>query len=68
MLDALVSSLRAQHPTLEHEWTPTDPHTLLAARALVVAIARTRCAVVDYRATVCRSLREPYCDGDDLPF
>ena len=68
MLDALVYSLCAQHPTIEHEWTASDPGTLLDARVLVAAIARTRCAVVGYRAAVRRSLREPYRDGDDLPF
>ena len=59
---------QAQHPTIEHEWTASDPHTLLNVRVLVAAIARTRCAVVGYRAAVRRSLREPYRDGDDLPF
>ena len=68
MLDAIVSSLHAQHPTIEHEWTAGDPHTLRDARALVAAIARTRRAVVDYRAAVRRSLRTPYGDIDDLPF
>lgn len=68
LLEAIVSSLRAQHPTLDDEWTASDPPTLRDARALVAAISRTRRAIVDYRAAVRRSLRAPYGDVDDLPF
>jgi hypothetical protein len=67
-LDALVHSLRAQHPTLDHEWTTSDPATLLEARALIAAIVTVRHQVVAYRRAVRHSLRQPYCDGDDLPF
>jgi hypothetical protein len=67
-LDALAITLRVQHPTLEHEWTPTDPASLLEARALfeVIAIARTQ--LVAYRRAVGCALRHPCCDDDDLPF
>jgi hypothetical protein len=67
-LDALAIMLRAQHPTLDHEWTAADPASLLEARALIAVIASTRRRLVAYRRAVGRALRDPYCDGDDLPF
>jgi hypothetical protein len=67
-LDALAVMLRAQHPTLDHEWTPTDPASLLEARALIAVIASARSQLVAYRRAISRALREPYCDSDDLPF
>jgi hypothetical protein len=67
-LDALATMLRAQHPTLDHEWTPTDPASLLEARALIAVIASARRQLVAYRRVVSRALRDPYCDSDDLPF
>jgi hypothetical protein len=67
-LDALAIMLRAQHPTLAHEWTATDPPSLLEARALIDVIATARTQLVAYRRAVARALRDPYCDGDDLPF
>jgi hypothetical protein len=67
-LDALATMLRAQHPTLDHEWTATDPPSLLEARALVAVIATTRNQLIAYRRAVARALRNPCADGDDLPF
>jgi hypothetical protein len=67
-LDALAIMLRAQHPTLDHEWTESDPASLLEARALIAVIASARNQLSAYRRAVCCALREPYCDGDDLPF
>lgn len=67
-LDALAIMLRVQHPTLEHEWTATDPASLLEARALIEVIATARTQLVAYRRAIGRALRDPYCDGDDLPF
>ena len=67
-LDALASMLRTQHPTLDHEWTATDPPSLLEARALIAVIATARDQLVAYRRAVARALRHPCCDGDDLPF
>lgn len=68
VLDALAASLRVQHPTLDHEWTASDPPTLLEARALAAILVRARCAVLAYRRVVRRSLRGPHHDCDDLPF
>lgn len=67
-LDALAIMLRAQHPTLDHEWTATDPASLLEARALIAVIASARTQLVAYRRTVGRALRNPLSDSDDLPF
>lgn len=67
-LDALAIMLRAQHPTLDHEWTSTDPASLLEARALVATIASARSQLVAYRRAVGRALRDQQRDGDDLPF
>lgn len=67
-LDALAIMLRAQHPTLDHEWTATDPPSLLEARALIAVIATARGQLVAYRRAVARVLRNPCADGDDLPF
>jgi hypothetical protein len=67
-LDALAVMLRAQHPTIDAEWTPTDPASLFHARALIVVIATARSQLVAYRRAVHRALRDPYCDSDDLPF
>jgi hypothetical protein len=66
--NALAAMLRAQHPTLDHEWTATDPASLLEARALVAVIATTRAQLVAYRRAVGRALRDPDGNGDDLPF
>lgn len=67
-LDALAIMLRAQHPTLDHEWTATDPASLLEARALIAVIASARTQLVAYRRTVGRALRNPSGDSDDFPF
>jgi hypothetical protein len=67
-LDALATTLRAQHPTLEHVWTATDPGSLLEARALIQVIATARTQLLAYRRAVRRALRNPYCERDDEPF
>ncbi len=66
-LDALVTALRLEHPTLLQLFEPTDPPTLLSARRLVLQVRHLRAALRAYRATVRRSLVAPGRD-DDLPF
>jgi len=65
-LDALVTALRLEHPTLDSLAEPTDPPTLRAARLLVLHARPLRAALRSYRASVRQSLCSPL--HDDLPF
>ncbi len=65
-LDALVTALHLEHPTLDSTAEPTDPPTLRAARLLVLHARPLRAALRAYRASVRQSLSSPL--PDDLPF
>jgi hypothetical protein len=65
-IDALLTVLRFEHPTLEALAAPTDPPTLRAARRLARRARLLRAASRDYRAAVRRVLAQP--PVDDFPF
>lgn len=74
-LDALLVSLRIEHPTLESITEPTGPPTLIAARRLLRSLRQLRAALRAYRETVHWSLveRAHSCVDDapaydDIPF
>jgi hypothetical protein len=72
-LNALLTVLRFEHPTLQALAEPTDPPTLRAARRLArhalllrAACRHYRAACRHYRAAVRRVLADP--PADDFPF
>ena len=65
-LDAVVTALRLEHPTLDILAEPDDPHTLVAARHVVVAVRALRAALRAYRTALRRPIAGPLYD--DVPF
>ena len=65
-LDALLTALRFEHPTLDTLGEPTDPPTLRAARRLLSHLRLLRSGLRSYTAAVRRVLDDP--PDDDIPF
>jgi hypothetical protein len=65
-LDALLTALRFEHPTLDTLAEPTDPPTLRAARGLVSQLRLLRAGLRSYRAALRDVLAHP--PDDDIPF
>lgn len=68
-VDAMLATLRAQHGTLDHDWRPTDPRSLRAARVFAAELSRARGALLVYIREARLALRDPIDEHDDpLPF
>lgn len=67
-LDGLLATMRAQHGTIQHEWQPGDPTSLVAARALTVELRRARRAVVRYARALRRAHATSRPLDHSLPF
>ena len=65
-LDALLTALRFQHPTLDRSDGPDPPPTLRAARRLALRARALRAELRAYRAALRALLQHP--PDDDLPF
>jgi hypothetical protein len=65
-LDAVMTALRLEHPTLHALGEPSDADSLLAARRLAVEVRALRAALRAYRAAVRRVLAAPL--DHDMPF
>ena len=65
-LDAVITALRLEHPTLDALGDPSEADSLLAARRLVVEVRALRAALRAYRAAVRRVIAPPL--HDDMPF
>lgn len=65
-LEALLTALRFEHPSLDTLAEPTDPPTLRAARSLVSQLRLLRAGLRSYRAALRRGLVDP--PDDDIPF
>lgn len=67
-LDGLLGTMRAQHGTIQHEWQPGDPKSLIAARLLTLELLRARRAVVRYARALRRAHAAARPDDHSLPF
>ena len=65
-LEALLTALRFEHPTLASLARPKDPPTLRAARRLVSQLRLLRSGLRSYQHTLRRVLADP--PDDDIPF
>jgi hypothetical protein len=65
-LEALLTALHLEHPTLDTLAEPTDPPTLRAARSLVSQLRLLRAGLRSYRAALRDALADPA--DDDIPF
>jgi hypothetical protein len=65
-LDALMTALRLEHPTLHTLGDPSEADTLLAARRLAVEVRALRAALRAYRTAVRRVIAAPL--HEEMPF